>query len=138
MAKRYCNKCGIEIGKGKQYCQPCRRTKRLEGKRRRETKDRKDNPEKYRDKANKYYPSRKHDWKKDRDRKQKNTPQQCGARALLAVAVRYGYIDKPNKCSRCGEIKEKRLMHGHHHKGYDEKYWLDVKWICASCHLRKN
>lgn len=55
------------------------------------------------------------------------------SRELLCAAVRYGSIKRPRKCSQCGRRpKNKRFIHGHHHKGYDR--WWDVRWLCLWCH----
>jgi hypothetical protein len=59
-------------------------------------------------------------------------------RAIVALhrALRNGIVIKPKSCERCGKTPQSRDLHGHHHHGYDEKHWLDVEWLCASCHLK--
>ena len=50
-------------------------------------------------------------------------------RARLRGAVCSGRIQKPSQCDRC---RQKRTLHGHHHRGYQHP--LSVIWLCASCH----
>jgi hypothetical protein len=33
-------------------------------------------------------------------------------------------------CEVCGDAKSQ----GHHHRGYERQFWLDVKWLCAKHH----
>jgi hypothetical protein len=54
------------------------------------------------------------------------------ARSRLRDAVRFGRIEKPNRCEACGEITIPRLLGGHHFEGYEK--WWSVKWLCVRCH----
>ena len=54
------------------------------------------------------------------------------ARHMLHTAVRLGMVTKPERCERCAKGFPKRLLHGHHHKGYERP--LDVQWLCPLCH----
>lgn len=56
------------------------------------------------------------------------------AHALLTRLVHLGRLAKPSCCERCGAPTERRLLHGHHHAGYDRP--LDVIWLCPLCHVR--
>ena len=56
----------------------------------------------------------------------------CRARWALGSAIRYGKLKK-KPCQRCGTAEK---VQGHHHKGYEKKYWLDVVWLCGVCHGR--
>ena len=55
------------------------------------------------------------------------------AQRAISTAVNKGCIQKPNSCSICGEIKEKRQIQGHHP---DYKKRLEVIWVCHRCHER--
>ena len=54
-------------------------------------------------------------------------------RAGVAVmhAVQSGKLVKPSACEQCG--KEHYYINGHH-TSYEKKHWLDVIWLCPSCH----
>lgn len=43
-------------------------------------------------------------------------------------------------CESCGlppkKIGRQQRIEGHHWKGYEEIYWLDVIWLCRPCHAR--
>lgn len=32
-------------------------------------------------------------------------------------------------------VNGRNRVEAHHHKGYDEDHWLDVVWLCRSCHV---
>jgi len=55
------------------------------------------------------------------------------ARLAVKIAVAMGTLKRPTRCPRCNR---KCRVQGHHHKGYDKRHWLDVQWLCASCHYR--
>lgn len=57
-------------------------------------------------------------------------PEKYKANSAVAAARRNGKLAKPLHCEHC----EKELpLQGHHHS-YEEKYWLDVIWLCVPCH----
>ena len=56
------------------------------------------------------------------------------ATTALGHAVERGKILKPETCSLCG-VKPRRID-AHHHKGYEQKFWLDVIWVCRHCHRK--
>lgn len=64
-----------------------------------------------------------------------SNPEKRAAHVILGNALRSGRVDKPNKCSRCGDVPEKRFLHGHHH---DYAKPLDVEWICVWCHVEEH
>lgn len=51
------------------------------------------------------------------------------ARAYVKACVMNGII-KQLPCERCGDPK----VEGHHYKGYEERHWLDVQWLCRKHH----
>lgn len=57
------------------------------------------------------------------------------ARTYVHNAVSAGTLIRPDSCSRCGK---ECTPEGHHHKGYDREYWLDVIWLCARCHRQEH
>ncbi len=87
----------------------------------------------------------------------RQTPQRQAQRAIQK-AVRAGYLQRPETCSLCGvrawKVRgehsytnrkgetshwiefESANMVAHHWAGYDERDWLNVWWICPSCHRR--
>lgn len=54
------------------------------------------------------------------------------AHSAVNMAVKAGKLTRPTKCERCG--KGRREIIAHHHKGYAKKNWLNVQWLCHSCH----
>ena len=58
-------------------------------------------------------------------------PQKREAQNYLANAVRDGRKIKLPYCEHCDTTEGK--IHGHHWS-YDPKFWLDVIWLCPSCH----
>ena len=58
-------------------------------------------------------------------------PDRVAARKAVYNAKRDGLLICPSICSNCFEP---RKVNAHHHKGYTEEFWLDVIWLCSSCH----
>ena len=52
------------------------------------------------------------------------------AKYKLRMAVRSGKVTKKKVCQDCGKP---RKTWGYHHKGFDEKHWMDVLWLCSAC-----
>ena len=44
-------------------------------------------------------------------------------------------IMPPEYCSDC---KRKAKVFAHHHNGYEKEHWLDVVWLCQSCHSKQH
>lgn len=57
------------------------------------------------------------------------------ARIAVREAVRKGVLVRPEICSRCGKPC---IPHGHHHKGYEKKNWIEVIWLCLACHIEEH
>ena len=53
------------------------------------------------------------------------------ARVMMNRALKNGTLIRASKCEICF-IETKTA--GHHHKGYDEEFALDVQWLCTKCH----
>jgi hypothetical protein len=53
------------------------------------------------------------------------------ARRKVQKAVSSGILHKPTKCSECGTITKKTLLHGHHVNYANQ---LDIEWLCPACH----
>ena len=63
-------------------------------------------------------------------RKMRNHKQR--ARRAVREAIEAGCLTRPSTCDECGaECKP----HAHHHMGYDEQHWLDVRFLCVDCHI---
>jgi hypothetical protein len=73
------------------------------------------------------------------------------ARQAVHKAIRRGDLIRPDACVKCGlqagdvipwpwpldgmPPRVVGLIHAHHHKGYAHEHWLDVQWLCRSCHV---
>lgn len=70
-------------------------------------------------------------YNKNRYKNDPSYPLKVRARNAVHLAVTSGLLTKPKRCPTCNQRK---VIHGHHHKGYDKKNWLNVLWRCARCH----
>lgn len=54
-------------------------------------------------------------------------------KAHVAVnrALRTGDLVRPDTCEACGA---QGPIESHHHRGYSIDRWLDVLWLCRTCH----
>ena len=59
----------------------------------------------------------------------KRNPEKIKAQNQLNYAVRSGKL-KRLPCQVCGVTKR---VHGHH-VSYEQKDWLNVRWLCFKCH----
>jgi hypothetical protein len=48
-------------------------------------------------------------------------------------AIRQGILFRPHACSLCPSVED---IQAHHHRGYAPEHWLDVLWVCRTCHNR--
>jgi len=55
------------------------------------------------------------------------------ARRAVKKAVQRGDVIRALECSTCNKPCDTTA---HHYKGYDEEHWLDVIWLCRSCHYQ--
>ncbi len=53
------------------------------------------------------------------------------ARDKVSQAIKSGYLIRPDTCSQCGHSGE---IEAHHYLGYYKEHWLDVQWLCLTCH----
>lgn len=56
-----------------------------------------------------------------------------GAHCVLNRAVHAGLVEKLNWCQSCGKEAGLKKTEAHH-GSYDRERWLDVVWLCSSCH----
>jgi hypothetical protein len=59
-------------------------------------------------------------------------PDRRRAHVLVANALKWGEIARPNACEQCGEV---RVVMAHHE---DYQAPLKVLWLCDSCHRRRH
>lgn len=65
----------------------------------------------------------------------RKNPEKQKAWKKISYAIQCGKIIKPNKCSQCHkEVKNSIQLTAHHWHGYDSSHWLDIQWLCRSCH----
>ena len=57
-------------------------------------------------------------------------PGKQQARMSIDYAVRTNRIIRPDFCSKCGTCCKPEA----HHESYQKDQWLNVKWMCRSCH----
>lgn len=57
-------------------------------------------------------------------------PGKQQARMAVDYAVRTNQLIRPNFCSECGASCKPEA----HHESYEKDQWLNVKWMCRSCH----
>lgn len=60
----------------------------------------------------------------------KRYPEKTKARHAVKWALKSGKIMRPSSCSSCGNV----CIPNAHHDSYDESQWLNVRWLCKSCH----
>jgi hypothetical protein len=61
-------------------------------------------------------------------------PEMHQAMRAVQSALRSGELVRPNNCERCG----KRCKPIAHHNSYEPEKWLDVEWLCRSCHGKEH
>lgn len=74
----------------------------------------------------------KHKAKEYEARRKPRDPAKAKARSVVNNAVKSGGISKPDVCSQCG--RPDKPIHAHHYAGYDYLNWLNIVWLCPSCH----
>ena len=57
-------------------------------------------------------------------------PNRARAHGAVQIAVRDGLISPAASCEGCAKVVRTEA----HHDSYDRKHWLDVRWLCKSCH----
>lgn len=61
------------------------------------------------------------------------------ARHAVARALKTGALVKPLACDWCGGPAAPADLEGHHWRGYEPQFWLDVKFVHADpCHLQSH
>jgi len=61
------------------------------------------------------------------------------AKEYVDRSIRVGTLVRPSVCSLCGAIpgvdfSGRPKIEAHHFLGYAPEHWLDVQWLCVSCH----
>lgn len=56
----------------------------------------------------------------------------CAAHCAVSRAIKAGRLVRPVRCSRCASVAK---IEAHHARGYAPAHWLDVTWLCRSCHV---
>lgn len=64
-----------------------------------------------------------------------NNPDKYKARDALTIARRNGTLVTPDDCEHCG-VSGVRIEG--HHWSYLPEHWLDVIWLCTSCHGKEH
>lgn len=64
----------------------------------------------------------------DNARRYRENPDKHRAKVAVARAINRGLITK-SPCP-CGAT----ITEAHHHRGYNKAHWLDVVFLCRSCH----
>ena len=61
-------------------------------------------------------------------------PEKMKAKSAVHCAIRSGELVRPDRCSnpKCNKL----CVPEGHHWSYLEEYWLDVEWLCCSCHKK--
>ena len=65
----------------------------------------------------------------------KRNPEKRKAQRKVGAAVKSGQLKRPKACSHCNTT-EKAIQA--HHWSYKEEHWLDVIWLCTSCHGKEH
>ena len=112
------------------YCRVCRREYRR--KKYKEDPEERERVRKYNQAVRELHPEAVRE--RDRAWARKN-PSSGAARQAVHRAIRNGTLTKPEACETCGA---KTYLQGHHHKGYSRENWLNVRWLCFSCHKRED
>jgi hypothetical protein len=71
-----------------------------------------------------------------RERKQyrDDCPEKRAAQSAVRYAIKRGELTRPSICETCGNESD-RPIHAHH-ESYNKEHWLDVMWLCGTCHKR--
>ena len=56
-------------------------------------------------------------------------PEQCAAHTALNNAITAGKLVR-QPCQNCPSTKQAQG----HHESYEKEFWLDVIWLCKTCH----
>lgn len=64
-----------------------------------------------------------------------NNQHKRKAQYAVSNALRDGKLFKPDICEQCG-TSEKKIQG--HHWSYEPEHWLDVIWLCTSCHGKEH
>lgn len=65
---------------------------------------------------------------------ERNQLKEC-ARKAINYNIRKHRIVRPDLCQWCGLPSNGEILEAHHWRGYDPDFWLDVRFVHASCHV---
>lgn len=57
------------------------------------------------------------------------------ARTAINYSIRKNRISRPDRCHWCGLPADGEVLEAHHWRGYEPEFWLDVRFVHASCHV---
>lgn len=60
-------------------------------------------------------------------------PMVWAARKAVNNAIRAGTFQRL-PCEVCGAVRSE----AHHHKGYEQEHWFDVRWLCRRHHIEEH
>lgn len=75
-------------------------------------------------------------WREYQAWRRREQPERAAARRAVQRAVERGRLSKPDRCQVCGMVVPAELLHGHHYRGYEPRFHLDVQWLCIACHVK--
>jgi len=67
------------------------------------------------------------------ERYKEQYPERVKARSKVMHAIQDGKLVAPERCERCNK-KHQHL--NAHHDSYEPEHWLDIRWLCPSCHKK--
>jgi hypothetical protein len=108
------------------------RLKNLEKKRARDREYAKKNKEKARIRGKAWRMANKEKANAKKREYNKSIPDKMKARSAVSHGLRDGKIKKGTRCNHCKTKSGK--LEAHHHQGYTEENYLNIIWLCDSCH----
>lgn len=63
-----------------------------------------------------------------------DNPLKRKAHSAVSIAIRDCKLQKLSVCENCGDSYKVQA----HHESYEEAYWLDVVWLCDTCHKKRH
>lgn len=76
-------------------------------------------------------------WREYQRYRRRHHPLRAAARRAVQRAVENDELLKPERCEGCERLVSPRGLHGHHHRGYEARHRLEVRWLCVRCHVEE-